>query len=122
MTIDEHLNYIPELAESWEVQAFACPFFKVIEAVEPLDAHTIKFTLKYPTQTFLPTLAIHREGFLIKSPPLTRGGGGRIRTCIPRGRMPSSWPSGKRLGSRLTRDTEMTQLALFIKLNGSASP
>jgi ABC-type transport system substrate-binding protein len=108
VTIDEHLNYIPELAESWEVhdngkvyvfrlrqgvkfhdgtdldaaavawnfhhimnpeeKAFARPFFEVIEAVEPLDAHTVKFTLKYPTQTFLPTLAVYRVGFLIKSP------------------------------------------------------
>jgi ABC-type transport system substrate-binding protein len=108
VTIDEHLNYVPELAESWEVQdngkvyvfrlrqgvkfhdgtdfdaaavawnfarimdpeekAPARPFFQIIEAVEPLDAHTVKFTLKYPTQTFLPTLAVHRAGFLIKSP------------------------------------------------------
>jgi ABC-type transport system substrate-binding protein len=108
ITIDEHLNYIPELAESWEVQdngkvyvfrlhkdvkfhdgtdfdaaavawnferimdkeeqAFARPFFDIIETVEPLDAHTVKFTLKYPTQTFLPTLAVYRVGFLIKSP------------------------------------------------------
>jgi len=108
VTIDEHLNYIPELAESWEAQdngkvyvfrlrkgvkfhdgtdfdaaavawnferimdpgegAFARPFFGVIEAVEPLDAHTVKFILKYPTQTFLPTLAVYRVGFLIKSP------------------------------------------------------
>jgi glutathione transport system substrate-binding protein len=51
-----------------EANAFARPFFEVIEAVEPLDTHTVKFTLKYPTQTFLPTLAIHRVGFLIKSP------------------------------------------------------
>jgi len=108
VTIDAHLNYVPELAESWEVQdngkvyvfrlhkgvkfhdgtdfdaaavawnferitdpeekAFARPFFEIIEAVEPLDAHTVKFTLKYPTQMFLPTLAVHRVGFLIKSP------------------------------------------------------
>src|SRR5712691_2768086 len=108
VTIDEHLNYIPELAESWEAQddgkgyvfrlrqgvkfhdgtdfdaaavawnfhhimdpeekVFAKPFFEIIESVEPLDAHTVKFTLKYPTQTFLPTLAVYRVGFLIKSP------------------------------------------------------
>jgi ABC-type transport system substrate-binding protein len=108
VTIDEHLNYVPELAESWEVQengkvyvfrlrqgvkfhdgtdfdaaavawnferimdpeekAFARPFFEIVESVEPLDAHTVKFTLKYPTQTFLPTLAVYRVGFLIKSP------------------------------------------------------
>jgi Bacterial extracellular solute-binding proteins, family 5 Middle len=113
VTIDEHLNYIPELAESWEVQdngkvyvfrlhkgvkfhdgtdfdaaavawnferimdkeeqAFARPFFDIIETVEPLDAHTVKFTLKYPTQTFLPTLAVHRVGFLIKSPNTYQG-------------------------------------------------
>lgn len=108
VTIDKDMNYIPELAESWEAQengkvyvfrlrqgvkfhdgtdcdaaavawnfaritdpeekAFARPFFEIIEAVEPLDAHTVKFTLKYPTQMFLPTLAVHRVGFLIKSP------------------------------------------------------
>jgi ABC-type transport system substrate-binding protein len=108
VTIDKDMNYIPELAESWEMQdngkvyvfrlrkgvkfhdgtdfdaaavawnferimdkeeqAFARPFFEVVEAVEPLDAHTVKFTLKYPTQTFIPTLGIYRVGFLIKSP------------------------------------------------------
>ena len=108
ITIDEQLNYVPELAESWEAQdngkvyvfrlrqgvkfhdgsdfdaaavawnferimdpeekAFPRPFFQIIEAVEPLDAHTVKFTLKYPTQTFIPTLAVYRTGFLIKSP------------------------------------------------------
>jgi len=108
VTIDKDMHYIPELAESWEVQdhgkvyvfrlrkgvkfhdgtdfdaaavawnfgrimdpeekAFAKPFFEVIEAVEPLDAHTVKFILKYPSQTFIPTLAIYRVGFLIKSP------------------------------------------------------
>jgi len=44
------------------------PFFQVVEAVEPIDAHTVKFTLKYPTQTFLPTMAMYRTGFVIKSP------------------------------------------------------
>ncbi|MGH8055783.1 MAG: ABC transporter substrate-binding protein, partial [Candidatus Entotheonellia bacterium] len=108
VTIDQQLNYVPELAESWEVQdhgkvyvfrlhkgvkfhdgtdfdatavawnferimdpeekAPARPFYQIIEAVEPLDAHTVKFTLKYPSQTFLPTLAVHRTGFVIKSP------------------------------------------------------
>jgi ABC-type transport system substrate-binding protein len=108
VTIDKDMNYIPELAESWEVQengkvyvfrlrqgvkfhdgtdfdaaavvwnferimdpeekAFAKPFFEVIKAVEALDAHSVKFTLKYPSQTFIPTLAIYRVGLLIKSP------------------------------------------------------
>ena len=117
VTIDAHLNYIPELAESWEVQdngkvyvfrlrqgvkfhdgtdfdaaavawnfhhimdpeakAFAKPFFEIIESVEPLDAHTVKFTLKQPTQTFLPTLAVYRVGFLIKSPTAYQKWGGK---------------------------------------------
>jgi peptide/nickel transport system substrate-binding protein len=108
VTIDEHLNYVPELAQSWEVQdngkvyvfhllkgvafhdgtafdaaavawnferimdkeekALARPYLEIIEAVEPLDAHTVKFTLKYPTQTFLPALAVYPRTFLIKAP------------------------------------------------------
>ena len=108
VTVDEHLNYVPDLAESWEVQdngkvyvfrlhkgvkfhdgtdldaaavawnferimdpeekALTRPYLKVIEAVEPLDAHTVKFTLKYPTQTFLPALAVYPRPFLIKAP------------------------------------------------------
>jgi glutathione transport system substrate-binding protein len=51
-----------------EEKAFAKPFFEVIKAVEALDAHSVKFTLKYPSQTFIPTLAIYRVGLLIKSP------------------------------------------------------
>jgi ABC-type transport system substrate-binding protein len=108
VTVDEHLNYVPDLAESWEVQehgkvyvfrlhkgvkfhdgtdfdaaavawnlerimdpeekALTRPYLEVIEAVEPLDAHTVKFTLKYPSQTFLPALAVYPRPFLIKAP------------------------------------------------------
>jgi len=108
VTFDEHLNYVAELAESWEVQdngkvyvfrlhkgvkfhdgtdfdaaavawnferimdpeekALARPLLEVIAAVEPLDAHTVKFILKYPTQTFMFALAIHPRHFLIKAP------------------------------------------------------
>lgn len=108
VTVDEHLNYVPDLAESWESQddgkvyvfrlrkgikfhdgtdldaaavawnferimdpeekALTRPYLEVIEAVEPLDAHTVKFTLKYPTQTFLPALAVYPRPFLIKAP------------------------------------------------------
>jgi peptide/nickel transport system substrate-binding protein len=108
VTVDERLNYVPDLAESWEVQdngkvyvfrlhkgvkfhdgtdfdaaavawnferimdpeekALTRPYLEVIEAVEPLDAHTVKFTLKYPTQTFLPALAVYPRPFLIKAP------------------------------------------------------
>jgi ABC-type transport system substrate-binding protein len=128
VTIDEHLNYVPELAESWEVQdngkvyvfklhkgvkfhdgsdfdaaavawnferiidpeekAFARPFFDIIAAVEPLDAHTVKFILKYPTQTFLPTLAVYRTGFLIKSPATYKTWGRKDAHLHPSGTGP----------------------------------
>ena len=108
VTIDEQMNYVPELAESWEMQdggkvyvfrlhkdvkfhdgtdfdaaavvwnferimdpaenALGRPLFEIIDTVEPLDAHTVKFTLKYPSQTFLPALAIYPRNFLIKAP------------------------------------------------------
>lgn len=50
-----------------EEKALARPYLEVIEAVEPLDAHTVKFTLKYPTQTFPPALAVYPRTFLIKA-------------------------------------------------------
>ena len=51
-----------------EEKALTRPYLEVIEAVESLDAHTVKFTLKYPTQTFLPALAVYPRPFLIKAP------------------------------------------------------
>jgi peptide/nickel transport system substrate-binding protein len=145
VTIDEHLNYIPELAESWEAQengkvyvfrlrqgvkfhdgtdfdaaavawnferimdpeekAFAKPFFEIVESVEPLDVHTVKFTLKYPTQTFLPTLAVYRVGFLIKAPSTYKTWGGKMRTCIRPGRARLNWPGGSRTRSSCWRRT-----------------
>jgi peptide/nickel transport system substrate-binding protein len=48
--------------------AFGRPLFEIIDTVEPLDAHAVKFTLKYPSQTFLPALAIYPRNFLIKAP------------------------------------------------------
>jgi ABC-type transport system substrate-binding protein len=108
VTIDDHFNYVPELAESWEVQddgkvyvfrlhkgvkfhdgtdfdaaavawnfdrimdpeerALGRSLFQIVAAVEPLDAHTVKFTLKYPSQTFLPALAIYPRSLLVKVP------------------------------------------------------
>ena len=108
MTVDENLNFVPELAESWETQengrvyvfhlrqgvkfhdgtdfnaeavrwniqwttdrdsqSVMDAFLDTIEAVEVIDAHTVKITLKYPTFTLLPALAQYREGLLIKSP------------------------------------------------------
>lgn len=51
-----------------EEKAFAAPFFEPIAAVEPIDAHTVKFVLKHPSLTLLPTLAVYRVGFLLMSP------------------------------------------------------
>jgi len=128
VTVDDDLNYVPDLAESWEMQdngkvyvfrlhkgvkfhdgtdfdaaavawnferimdpeerAPARPLFEIIEAVEPLDAHTVKFTLKYPTQTFLPTLAIHRVGFANKSPATYKTWGRQDAHLYPTGTGP----------------------------------
>ena len=108
VTVDAELNFVPELAESWEVQdngqvyvfhlrrgvkfhdgtdfdaeavrwnvqfilqpehkAFMRSFLEIVESVEPIDAHTVKFTLKHPSFTLLPSLAQYREGVLFKSP------------------------------------------------------
>ena len=111
ITIDEQLNYIPELAESWETKdngktlvfhlrkgvkfhdgtdfdaeavkfnflritgrldperkPFAAPFFTAVESVEPLDAHTVQFSLKAPNYTVIPAIAVYRVGFLQMSP------------------------------------------------------
>jgi ABC-type transport system substrate-binding protein len=108
LSIDAELNYIPDLAESWEIledgkvyvfhlhrgvkfhdgtdfnaeavrwnyqrimdpeeKALDAPLFNIVEAVEALDAHTVKFTLKHPSMTLLPTIAANRAGFLQMSP------------------------------------------------------
>jgi ABC-type transport system substrate-binding protein len=108
VTVDTNLNYVPDLAESWEVSedgkvyvfhlrkgvkfhegsdfnaevvrwnfrravdpeenAFIAPFFSIVEAVEAVDEHTVKFTLKHPSQTLLPAIAANRVGFLQMSP------------------------------------------------------
>jgi ABC-type transport system substrate-binding protein len=105
VTIDADLNYVPDLAESWEIQedgkvyvfhlrkgvkfhdgtAFDAeavrwnyqrmmdPAEKALDApsysiVDSVDAHTLKFTLKYPSATLLPVIAAHGAGFLQMSP------------------------------------------------------
>ena len=40
----------------------------IVEAVEALDAHTVKFTLKHPSATLLPLMAANCAGFLQMSP------------------------------------------------------
>ncbi len=108
LTIDADLNYIPELAESWDVledgkvyvfhlrqgvkfhdgtdfdaevvrwnyqrivdpeeKAIDIGFYNIVEAVEVVDAHTVKFILKHPSATLLPVMAANRAGFLQMSP------------------------------------------------------
>jgi peptide/nickel transport system substrate-binding protein len=108
LTIDAELNYVPDLAESWEIReggkvyvfhlrqgvkfhdgtdfdaevvrwnyqriidpeekALDAPFYSIVDTVEVLDAHTVKFTLKHPSMTLLPVMAANRTGFLQMSP------------------------------------------------------
>jgi peptide/nickel transport system substrate-binding protein len=108
ITIDTELNYVPDLAESWEIlengkvylfhlrqgvkfhdgtdfdaevvrwnyqrimdpeeKAFDAPNYSIIESVEAIDAHTVKFTLKHPSIILLPVMAAYRTGFLQMSP------------------------------------------------------
>src|SRR5215510_10549026 len=108
LTIDAELNYVPELAESWDVledgkvyvfhlrkgvkfhdgtdfdaevvrwnfqrivdpeeKAIDVPFYSIVEAVEVVDAHTVKFILNHPSATLLPVMAANRAGFLQMSP------------------------------------------------------
>jgi peptide/nickel transport system substrate-binding protein len=108
VTIDAELNYVPELAESWDVledgkvyvfhlrqgvkfhdgtdfdaeavrwnyqrimnpeeRAIDVGFYSIVEAVEVVDPHTVKFILKHPSATLLPVMAANRAGFLQMSP------------------------------------------------------
>src|SRR5918992_2939157 len=36
-----------------EEKVLTAPFFAIVQSVEPVDAHTLKITLEYPTETFL---------------------------------------------------------------------
>jgi peptide/nickel transport system substrate-binding protein len=108
LTTDAALNFVPELAEAWEIlenskvyvfhlrkgvkfhdgtdfdaeavrwnyrrivdpeeKALDAPFYSMVESVEALDAHTVKFTLKHPSRTLLPVMAAYRVGFAQMSP------------------------------------------------------
>ena len=50
-----------------EEKAFVAPFFAIVDSVEVVDAHTVKFTLKHPSMTLLPVMAAERVGFLQRS-------------------------------------------------------
>ena len=44
-------------------KGLVAPFFAIVDSVEALDAHTVKFTLKHPSMTLLPVMAAERVGF-----------------------------------------------------------
>ncbi|MGH8060072.1 MAG: ABC transporter substrate-binding protein, partial [Candidatus Entotheonellia bacterium] len=128
VTVDEQLNYVPELAQSWEAQddgkvyvfqlhkgvkfhdgtdfdaaaevwnferimdpeekALGRPLFQIVAAVEALDAHTVKFTLKYPSQTLLPSLAIYPRSLFIKAPSTYKTWGRKDAHLHPTGTGP----------------------------------
>lgn len=108
VSIDAELNYVPDLAESWEIledgkvyvfhlrqgvkfhdgtdfdakavqwnyqrmmdpaeKALDAPSYSLVDSVEVVDTHTVKFILKYPSATLLPVMAAHAFGFLQMSP------------------------------------------------------
>ena len=108
VSIDAELNYVPDLAESWEIledgkvyvfhlrqgvkfhdgtdfdakavqwnyqrmidpaeKALDAPSYSLVDSVEVVDTHTVKFILKYPSATLLPVMAAHASGFLQMSP------------------------------------------------------
>src|SRR4029453_3534613 len=58
-----------------EEKGVDAPFYSVVDSVEALDAHTVKFTLKYPSVTLLPVMAANRTGFFQMSPASYKGWG-----------------------------------------------
>jgi peptide/nickel transport system substrate-binding protein len=51
-----------------EEKTLDAAYYNIVEAVEVLDAHTVRFTFKHPTRTVLPVMAADRVGFLQMSP------------------------------------------------------
>jgi peptide/nickel transport system substrate-binding protein len=143
ITIDTALNYVPDLAESWEIleggkvyvfhlrkgvkfidgtdfdaevvrwnyqrimdpdeKTFVAPFFAIVDRVEALDAHAVKFTLKYPSMTLLPVIAAERVGFLQMSPAVFKQWAGRRSGCIPWAPARLSWRDGTKIKSSCWR-------------------
>jgi ABC-type transport system substrate-binding protein len=71
-----------------EEKVLTAPFFTVVEAVEAVDAHTLKITLQYPTETFLRALANYRKGFPILSPTAYKAWGKQDLAAHPTGTGP----------------------------------
>lgn len=47
-----------------EEKALDAPYYSIVDSVEALDAHTVKFTLKHPSMTLVPVMAATATGFL----------------------------------------------------------
>jgi ABC-type transport system substrate-binding protein len=71
-----------------EEKVLTAAFFSMVEAVEPVDAQTLKITLQYPTETFLRALANYRKGFPIISPAAYKTWGKQDLTAHPTGTGP----------------------------------
>ena len=139
LTIDANLNFVPDLAASWDVleggkvyvfhlrkgvkfhdgtdfdadvvrwnyqrlvdpeeKALDAPYYSVVESVEAIDAHTVKFTLKHPSMTLLPVIAAERVGFLQMSPASYKRWGKEEVRLHPVGRGRLSWPGGTKTRS-----------------------
>ena len=148
LTIDSELNYVPDLAESWEIledgkvyvfhlrkgvkfhdgtdfdaeavrwnyqrimdpaeKAFVAPFYTIVDTVEVVDAHTVKFTLKHPSMTLLPVMAADRAGFLQMSPAAFKKWGKEEMRLHPWAPARSSWRSGSRTRSSSWRKIPTT--------------
>jgi peptide/nickel transport system substrate-binding protein len=81
-----------------EEKTLDAPYYNIIDAVEALDSHTVKFTFKHPTRTLLPVMAADRTGFLQMS-PATSNGARKTCDCIPPGQDHLSSVSGSRTRS-----------------------
>ena len=148
LTIDAELNYVPDLAESWDVledgkvyvfhlrqgvkfhdgsdfdaevvrwnyqrimdpeeKAFDAPYYSMVESVDVLDSHTVKFTLKHPSMTLLPVMAANRAGFLQMSPASYKRWGKEEIRLHPVGTGPFKLASGTRTRSWCSRRTPTT--------------
>jgi ABC-type transport system substrate-binding protein len=71
-----------------EEKVLTAPFFAIVQSVEPVDAHTLKITLEYPTETFLRALANYRKGFPVISPTAYKTWGKQDLPAHPTGTGP----------------------------------
>ena len=87
-----------------EEKAFVAPFFAIVDSVEVVDAHTIKFTLKHPSMTLLPVMAAERVGFLQMSPASFKKWGKEEIRLHPVGTGPFKFADGTKTRSSSSRE------------------